>query len=213
MGDCAVENGRIVLLNGASSAGKTSIARALQNRLGEPYLYVSLDMFLQMLPGRYFSVNPLATKDSEQGFTWQTHEDEQGTYFQVIPGAFGNRLMLEVMHHTIAESAAQGFNLIVDDLLLERSWLLDYLRVLRDFEVWFVQVYCPPDVLEARERARGDRSVGQARGQAMQVHQHGIYDLTVDTSLLSSEEGAAQIIAALEHKPTAFDQLRASLIG
>ncbi len=204
--------GQIVLLNGASSAGKTTIARALQNRLAEPFLYMSLDMFFQMLPGRYFSVNPLATEDSEQGFTWQTHEDEQGTYLQVIPGVFGNRLMLEVMHHTVAASAAQGFNLIIDDVLLERRWLLDYLRVLRDFEVWFVQVYCPLEVLEARERARGDRTVGQARGQAMHIHQHGVYDLTVDTSRLSVREAVEQVKAALGQKPTAFDQLRASLL-
>lgn len=44
---------RILLLNGAGSAGKTSIAKALQAITREPYLHVAMDAFLDMLPEVY----------------------------------------------------------------------------------------------------------------------------------------------------------------
>ncbi|GHD58475.1 hypothetical protein GCM10017083_41490 [Thalassobaculum fulvum] len=41
---------RIVLLNGAGSAGKSSIARALQAIAATPLLHMQMDAFLEMLP-------------------------------------------------------------------------------------------------------------------------------------------------------------------
>ena len=45
--------GNIIILNGASSSGKTSILRALQSQMVEPYLDAGLDKFIWMLPKRY----------------------------------------------------------------------------------------------------------------------------------------------------------------
>ncbi|MES0110599.1 hypothetical protein NKK46_13045 [Mesorhizobium sp. M0013] len=41
---------KIVLLNGVGSAGKSSIARALQTIATEPFLHVQMDAFIDMLP-------------------------------------------------------------------------------------------------------------------------------------------------------------------
>ena len=54
----------IILLNGASSAGKTSIARELQRVLPEPYLRTGIDDFFRMLPPRYLGTESPA----DQGF-------------------------------------------------------------------------------------------------------------------------------------------------
>jgi chloramphenicol 3-O phosphotransferase len=43
-------NARVILLNGVGSAGKSSIARALQDITREPFLHVEMDAFLDMLP-------------------------------------------------------------------------------------------------------------------------------------------------------------------
>ncbi len=42
--------GKIIFLNGASSSGKSSIAKEVQKRLAEPFLHLELDAFIQMLP-------------------------------------------------------------------------------------------------------------------------------------------------------------------
>ena len=41
---------RIILLNGVGSAGKSSIARALQNLAADVFLHVQMDSFFAMLP-------------------------------------------------------------------------------------------------------------------------------------------------------------------
>ena len=46
--------GRVILLNGASSSGKSTLAKALQAALPQPFLHVSSDQLVQagMLPHR-----------------------------------------------------------------------------------------------------------------------------------------------------------------
>ena len=45
--------GTIVILNGASSSGKTTLLKLLQERLEEPYLNAGIDKFIWMLPERW----------------------------------------------------------------------------------------------------------------------------------------------------------------
>ena len=54
--DCEMAPGTIIVLNGASSSGKTSIAKALPEALNEPYLHIGLDAFFDMVPGRGASI-------------------------------------------------------------------------------------------------------------------------------------------------------------
>ena len=43
----------IIFLNGASSAGKTSLGKALQDVLNEPYVLLGLDTFFHTVPARW----------------------------------------------------------------------------------------------------------------------------------------------------------------
>jgi chloramphenicol 3-O phosphotransferase len=109
----------------------------------------------------------------------------------------------------LAALASAGNNLIVDDVLLERRWLQEAIEALGSHEVCFVGVHCQVDIAEARECARGDRRVGTARGQYDQVHVHGIYDVEVDTSILTPEACADRILRAQQQllRPSAFERL------
>ncbi|MCB0092442.1 MAG: hypothetical protein KDE54_31355, partial [Caldilineaceae bacterium] len=40
----------VIYLNGPSSAGKTSLARALQSLLPGYYLHIGIDMLIEMMP-------------------------------------------------------------------------------------------------------------------------------------------------------------------
>jgi chloramphenicol 3-O phosphotransferase len=52
--------GRAIFLNGASSSGKSTLAKALQRALEEPFLHVSSDQFVSagMLPDRREDAGP-----------------------------------------------------------------------------------------------------------------------------------------------------------
>ncbi len=193
--------GKIILMNGASSAGKSSIIQALQPILNEAYLEAGIDKFLFMLPTDYLMKPHL----------W--HEVigyEKADNGELLPrvGWHGHQLM-RGMHRAITGLTQTGNNVVADHVLLDSSWLDDCLNVFTGYDVLFVGIMCPLEVLEAREKDRGDRTLGQAAGQAGIVHQGCIYDIEVDTSQLSTAECAEQIKARLlQGNFTAFEQLR-----
>jgi chloramphenicol 3-O phosphotransferase len=186
--------GRIIYLNGTPSAGKTSIGRALQNLFDEPFLLLGIDTFLGMLPRSSF------------GKSWLVPGPDGG----LLPGPAFRAKSRPPMLATLAALAAKH-DLIVDDVLADRATLDDVLDPLAPYSVLFVGVECPLEVAEERERGRPDRTVGLARGLAGLVHAHGIYDMTVDTSVLSPEECADAIRRRFVEgpTPTAFAELRA----
>lgn len=179
----------IILLNGTSSAGKTTLAKALQQIMDAPYLHVSVDDFEDMMPGR---------EELGGAFEWQT------VFNQVLSG----------FHRSLAALAAAGNNLVVDHVIVQgvepENWLSECLDQLAPFRVYFIGVHCALKELQRRELARGDREVGQAEGQMNRVHRHGIYDLEVDTSVLTAEQCALQIKGLIESgaRPEALARVR-----
>ena len=73
---------------------------------------------------------------------------------------------------------------------------------IRDLPVLMVGLRPPREIAERREQERGNRGPGGAPAFYDLVHRHVIYDLELDTSLLSPEECARQIKASLDDNPT-----------
>jgi chloramphenicol 3-O phosphotransferase len=199
-------NGKIIVLNGTSSSGKSSTAKALQNLLDEPYLHMGIDTFIFMLPKRYLNP-PLWSEIFE--YVWKDGQIEA-----IKAGARGHQLV-SAMHHSLRTLAQLGLNIVVDHVLLERAWVNECAALFDSVEAWSVGIKCPLEVLEQRERERKDRTLGQARAQYNVVHAHCIYDFEVDTSQGTPEICAQQIIQQLAHQavPTAFQQIRQSQTG
>ena len=171
------------MLNGVGSAGKGSIAKALQTIASEPFLHVQMDAFLEMLPEASFG--------RPDGLTFETLQEDGKPSVVIRTGPVAERAF-RGMRHAIAIMAAQGNNLIVDDVLLG-SEKAEYVALLSPFELFLVGVFAPLDVLEAREHERGDRMVGLARWQYDRVHKDMTYDLEVDTSRATPMECAELI--------------------
>jgi chloramphenicol 3-O phosphotransferase len=144
---------RIIMLNGVGSAGKSSIARALQAMTDECFLYVAMDAFLEMLSEKYWN--------HPDTFTYRIESDDGKPRVAIETGPQGVRLM-RGMRRAIAELARQGNNLIVDEVMLGADDRADYDQLLAEFAFFLVGVFAPLDVLEERERRRGDRMIGLA---------------------------------------------------
>ena len=178
----------IILLNGVGSAGKSSIAKALQDITAEPFLHFSMDVFLEMLPPRYF--------DHPDGLVFETIQ-EGGHPSVVIHEGEVSRRTLRGMRASAAAMAAAGNNLIIDDVMIgagEAS--ADYTRLLAPHRLHWVGVHAPLDVLEARERQRADRMPGLARWQYPRVHAGMAYDFEIDTGRMSPQQAALAIKTA-----------------
>jgi chloramphenicol 3-O phosphotransferase len=178
--------GQIILLNGASSSGKTSIATALLSILDRPYFHMAVDAFNSM-----WSKEP----------TRILAPDDLTALLARMRAGF---------HRAVAGMAVAGNDIVADHVLSEPWRLRDCLTVFAGIEVVFVGVHCPVEELRRRELARGDRTVGQAAAQLPAVHAHGSYDIECDTGTATPMRCATQIKDYLTggHRPTAFDQLR-----
>lgn len=174
---------RIVILNGVGSAGKTSIARALQAITLTPFLHVSMDVFCEMLPPAYF--------DHPDGMRFVTEEADGKPSVAIYSGPVMGRLM-NGMRHAVAALASSGNDLIVDDVMLGNE-PDEYRRLLAPYRMHWVGVMASLDVLEAREKSRGDRMIGLARWQFDRVHAGRKYDLEIDTDKLTAAEAAQRI--------------------
>jgi len=174
---------RIILLNGVGSVGKSAIAKALQTIAAEPFLHVEMDTFLNMMPERIW--------DHPDGLAFETVQQDGKPAIVIKSGPVAERT-LRGMRRAIAAMAGQGNNLIVDDVMLGDE-MADYAALLSGFTLHVVGVIAPLDVLEARERERGDRLIGLARWQYDRVHRGRIYDLEVDAGRETAMECARRI--------------------
>jgi chloramphenicol 3-O phosphotransferase len=180
-----MSKGQIIFLNGASSSGKSSIAKALQEVMEKPCVHLCIDDYL----GTF------------QTGLWDNKEVVQREWPNIIAG----------FHAAAAAIARAGTFVIVDDVLEEEPpWIEKMLVSFDGLDVTFVGVYCPLAELERREKERGDRRQGMARQQFEQVHAQAIYDVEVDTSVLCSAECASIIVDCMDAKqrPSAFERLR-----
>jgi chloramphenicol 3-O phosphotransferase len=180
-----MSKGQVIFLNGASSSGKGSIAKALQEIMEKPCVHLGIDDYL----GTY------------QKRLWDNEEVVRREWPNIIAG-----------FHAAAAAIARAGNLVIVDDVLEEDppWIENVLASFDGLDVTFVGVHCPLAELERREKERGDRRQGMARQQFEQVHAQAIYDVEVDTSVLCSEECASIIVDCMDAKqhPSAFERLR-----
>ena len=166
--------------------------KALQNILEEPFLEAGIDKFIWMMPERYLE-RPLW--DDVLGKA--NHAGETGLS------------LVDAMHRTIETLSIAGWNVVADHVLVENAWREDCIRRFSALPAYLVGIRCPLEELEWREKARKNRTLGQARLQYEVVHTGLKYDLEVDTSILSAAECAERIKVWLEsHPPKALRKMR-----
>lgn len=171
--------GMVIVLNGASSSGKTSVALCLQSLLPEPWLTLGSDTLLAAMP--------VAAWGSGSGI-------EEAPDGQITVGrAF--RALQAAWAHGVAAMARAGAGIILDEIFLDGADDQQRWRAALDgFPMLWVGVRCDPRVAAEREAARGDRARGTAKAQARLVH-HGVsYDVEIDTTHTSPEQCARIIL-------------------
>lgn len=197
--------GTIVLLNGAPRSGKSTIARAVQERLPGTWINFGVDAAMAMQPAAI--VPGIGLRPG----------GERPDLEPVISQLYG------ALFEALAAYSRAGLN-VVSDLGLHESYsrpldvLGDAVRRLDGIAVLFVAVTAPLDTIMARRNAdprggyyaAGDEVPAPVRLWQSAPHAHGAYDLTIDTSATTPDEAASRIGALLKDwpSPTAFERLR-----
>ena len=159
---------------------------------------IGIEAFWGAIDERWMELGPRAA----EGFHWvdATHADRARPQVRIVSGPVGERLAAG-MRAAVGALARAGNHVVVDDVFIEPTWLDHWSEVMAGVETLLVGVHCDLDTLESRERERGDRILGEARGQVHVVHRDVVYDVEVDTSDSSPEDCAAVIAHALRSAP------------
>ncbi len=163
--------GKVVILNGPSSSGKTTVSLATRDLHGPACSVVSIDQFYQ-------SVNPARDNNWELFYT-----------------------LTQVLLDSASSFAKHGFDVVVDTVFERRDCFEACLQSFTGVETRLVGLTAPLEILSARERRRGNRRPGLAREQSVRVHEGFVYDLMLDTSELPVDECAAEILRLFGRSP------------
>ena len=157
---------QVILLNGPSSSGKSTLAKTLQDMMeekrSEKYEVVSIDDFMTGSP-----LEPI-------------YEDD----VFAISG--------DLCDHVL-EILKTGAGVIVDHVITSERIFRQLKEMLHAYPLRLVRVTCPLKVLQEREQARGDRCPGSAEASEAYLFPREGYDLTVDTGMHSPSENALLI--------------------
>lgn len=199
--------GQIVILNGAPRSGKSSIATAIQNTFEGVWMNLGVDRFKAMTPDHY-----------QPGIGLRPGGERPDLEPLIV-------LLYQAMYEAIATHSHLGINVVVDvghhdSYSVPRGILLNSARQLLGLPVLFVGVRCPLPVIIERRRAtwgvNADGTVPPAVYLWQEaVHMPGIYDLEVDTAMLSPEACAELIRRGIAEglTATAFRRLATMTVG
>jgi chloramphenicol 3-O phosphotransferase len=198
--------GKLIVLNGGSSAGKTSLALAFQDLAAECWMHLGIDQFWCALPPCQLDLERV----SSEYYTWDVAVEADGReWFTVHPGPLLDNAM-HARYLAIRAYLDDGMNVIADDVIWKREWLLDALRIFEGCKVWLVGVHVSDEEGARREMERGDRHAGWNRGSARAAHADVEYDFELDTTnspvLALARELHEKYKACCE--PEALDRLR-----
>lgn len=198
--------GQIIILNGAPRSGKSSIAAAIQETFAGLWINLGVDHAMRTTPARFqpgIGLRPGGERPDLEPIVVQLYA---ALYASIAAHShLGINVVADVGHHDVYSRSLRILPTCV--------------RRLRGLPVLFVGVHCPLEVIMQRRIATGYNRDAETdvpppvlRWQEA-VHDPGIYDLEVDTSVLSAHECAEQIRRRLtEPVPAAFTQLTAMTV-
>ena len=174
--------GTVIILNGPSVAGKSSIQKAFQDHMleKEAWIKVGIDNHLWQSPNNLRWIENTIDKDGNP-------------VMKLLVGPDGDKIA-HGMNSAIAAYAQAGSNVIVDYIAYKEEWADDLENKLSGINHYWVKVDISLATLEAREKARATSPVGHSRSHYDTVHNGITYDFVVN----SEKNTAAQIAQEIE---------------
>jgi len=188
-------SGTVIIVNGTSASGKSSIVKAFQDKNQELWLGTGIDhLYVGVMPPKFLD-------DKQEHYSVMhvdTSKDKDGS--KVATAIFGpdGLKVIKGMHRAIAAYANAGNNVIVDYIQYDSSWLIDLKEVLKGLNIIWVGVTASLESIEHREEKRGTSPEGHARSHYHTIHQGIDYDLMLDTDRLTPEQAAEEIIKLIK---------------
>ena len=199
-------SGKVVVLNGPSRAGKSTIAARMQDALDGIWMHLGMDLHIQATPPRYrpgVGLRPSRPEDLGEADGRASNRD----LVDVVPALYAS------LYGSAAAHARNGLDVVMDVYHHDHyARPLDTFgiakRELAGLPTLFVGVNAPLDVIwDRRAQTWGQHreSVADDVRRAVELHDEAArslrYDLELDTSQLSPDECVRRIARRLAEGP------------
>ncbi len=191
--------GTVIILNGPSASGKSSIQKEFQ-ALMLPNLWIKLGidtLFDSPMPN--ITLENLSFWQQHNPIRWvqTTHDAHNNPIITLHVGEQGEQVAYG-MNRAIAAYAHAGNNVIVDYIAYKKEWIDDLRIQLASIKTYWIKVDISLETLEAREIARNTSPKGHARSHYDSVHWDINYDLVVNSECNSAYQIALELKNYLE---------------
>jgi chloramphenicol 3-O phosphotransferase len=179
------KTGTVVILNGTSSAGKTSIINELKKVYGSTYEVVDIDTFTSS----YISSHPISEQLESEKLDEKVKKQLAEAY---------QRTFIDSFYSSIKDKALKGHNILVDtvpvlDSTIEYEQISNILKGIKTIKIL---LYCPLDITIARVKQRNLTGLPEEHREVTQPI--GQYQLLYKPQETKSE----QIIDKISSKET-----------
>jgi chloramphenicol 3-O phosphotransferase len=103
---------KVLILNGCSSAGKTSLVKAIQHLSEEPWLTFGIDSVIDAMPGKLVG----SGKGAAEGFHFVSDFEKGFPITKVKIGSIGEKVS-NLAPEIVKLLADNGFNIAVDEVI------------------------------------------------------------------------------------------------
>jgi len=166
-----MSKGIVLYLNGVTSTGKTTLAKAIQQKADVNFYTFSNDTFQQMISQKFLMRN----------------------YWKYLSEA------IIQAYQTAKLMSDNGINVIYDGMILEVDDIKPHYEkinaIFNNSPLKMIEVYCPLEICKQRNIERGDRRPNQSHEQNQIMARDVKYDISVDTSIYSPEKCAEIIVS------------------
>ena len=184
-------------MNGCASAGKSTLAKAIQELSEEKFLYVGIDTLFGAMPRKIVG----SDQKVEEGFRYVI-DPKTGDLIEMKVSPYAG-LVFSCLLKVVKLLADNGLNVIFDECNFYRELIDNYRTLFAGHNFIMISVKCDLATMEKREKLRGDRVVGMAKiFYQKEKDFHYPYDLSVDTTSESPFANAQKILQLLKEKKT-----------
>lgn len=150
---------QIIYISGASSSGKTTLIRLLQEELEGNYLHLGIDQILKQLPEK------VLLKDLPKYLSWKG---------EPLPA-----LLYESLRAQVLQMAELGLGVILEDVCLSQEDFRKWSKLLAPYSKGFILLNPSLEELERRERSRQDHGPGWAALHLKSLYRGPGFDLEI----------------------------------